>query len=127
MCSPANRLAARGFVGHRKDRVGQPAFEFRIVAELFVELGIILEHRGHDAFQRLIMLDLRILLMTVKSVVMRTGISHRGEATMPFFQGASDSTEIGSPESALAKPLTQLQEVTGIRVRPEDSGMEGSA
>jgi lipopolysaccharide/colanic/teichoic acid biosynthesis glycosyltransferase len=74
-----------------------------------------------------LMLDLRILLMTVKCVVMRTGISHRGEATMPFFQGASGSTQVGSPEGAVGKPLTQLQEVTGILVRPENSGMEGSA
>lgn len=32
-------------------------------------------------------LDLRILVLTVKAVLFRTGISARGEATMPEFQG----------------------------------------
>jgi lipopolysaccharide/colanic/teichoic acid biosynthesis glycosyltransferase len=36
-----------------------------------------------------LLLDLRVLFMTAKSVVLRTGISHGGEATMPFFTGSS--------------------------------------
>jgi lipopolysaccharide/colanic/teichoic acid biosynthesis glycosyltransferase len=44
-----------------------------------------------------LLLDLRILFMTAKCVVLRTGISHRGEATMPFFQGGASSTGADSP------------------------------
>jgi len=44
------------------------------------------------------LLDLRILLLTVKCVVLRTGISHGNEATMPFFQGEPDPSEDVSPD-----------------------------
>lgn len=37
-------------------------------------------------------LDLKILLLTVKSVLLRTGISAAGDATMPEFQGSGDPT-----------------------------------
>lgn len=39
------------------------------------------------------LLDLRILFMTAKCVVLRTGISHGNDATMPFFLGKVDSLE----------------------------------
>ncbi|MGA3372921.1 MAG: sugar transferase [Terracidiphilus sp.] len=73
------------------------------------------------------LLDLRILFMTVKCVVLRTGISHKGEATMPFFQGGSGPTGDGSPVGASGKPLTPLREGTDIPERSKKSGIEGSA
>jgi lipopolysaccharide/colanic/teichoic acid biosynthesis glycosyltransferase len=39
-----------------------------------------------------LLLDLRILFMTAKCVVLRTGISHGDEATMPFFLGETNSS-----------------------------------
>ena len=43
-----------------------------------------------------LLLDLRILLMTIKCVVMRTGISHGGEATMPVFTGKTGAAQVSS-------------------------------
>lgn len=40
---------------------------------------------------RSLLLDLRILLLTVKAVVFRTGISAAGEATMPEFNPGNDN------------------------------------
>ena len=37
---------------------------------------------------RSLWLDLKVLLMTLKKVLVRDGISHAGEATMPKFEGA---------------------------------------
>jgi len=74
-----------------------------------------------------LLLDLRILFMTVKCVLLRTGISHRGEATMPFFQGGGGLAGDGSLEGASGKPLIQLREGTDIAERSKKSGMEGRA
>jgi lipopolysaccharide/colanic/teichoic acid biosynthesis glycosyltransferase len=41
-----------------------------------------------------LMLDLRILYMTAKCVVLRTGISHGNDATMPFFLGDANSSKM---------------------------------
>jgi lipopolysaccharide/colanic/teichoic acid biosynthesis glycosyltransferase len=55
-----------------------------------------------------LLLDLRILLMTIKCVVMRTGISHGGEATMPVFTGKTGAAQVssghGSPTSGASSP-----------------------
>lgn len=40
-----------------------------------------------------IILDLRILLLTVKKVIKTEGIRHENHATMPFFQGSFDKNE----------------------------------
>lgn len=36
-----------------------------------------------------VLLDLKIITMTLKTVILRTGIAHEGEATMPEFLGSS--------------------------------------
>ncbi|MDR3774413.1 MAG: sugar transferase [Terracidiphilus sp.] len=40
-----------------------------------------------------LLLDLKIVLLTVKCVLLRSGISHEGEATMPFFTGQTNSPQ----------------------------------
>nr|WP_290567576.1 sugar transferase [Algiphilus sp.] len=45
-----------------------------------------------------IWLDIKILLLTIKKVVLREGISAEGEATMPRFEGSSQSASKGTPE-----------------------------
>eukprot|EP00747_Dinoflagellata_sp_TGD_P142535 gnl/TRDRNA2_/TRDRNA2_176255_c3_seq6.p2 gnl/TRDRNA2_/TRDRNA2_176255_c3~~gnl/TRDRNA2_/TRDRNA2_176255_c3_seq6.p2 ORF type:complete len:204 (-),score=17.15 gnl/TRDRNA2_/TRDRNA2_176255_c3_seq6:298-909(-) len=42
---------------------------------------------------RSLWLDIKILFLTVLKVVKRDGISHGGEATMPRFEGSSDTKE----------------------------------
>lgn len=54
-----------------------------------------------------LILDLRILLLTVKCVALRTGISHGTEATMPFFLGETSSTDDRSlKDSSSASPAS---------------------
>ena len=51
-------------------------------------------------------LDIKILFLTVKKVVLREGISHGEQATMPFFEGnPSDSTH--DPDGAVRKQKKQ--------------------
>jgi lipopolysaccharide/colanic/teichoic acid biosynthesis glycosyltransferase len=51
-----------------------------------------------------VLLDLRVLFLTVKCVALRSGISHGTEATMPFFTGtSSDVVTVGS-DCALEDP-----------------------
>ena len=51
-------------------------------------------------------LDIKILFLTVKKVVLREGISHGEQATMPFFEGnPSDSTH--DPDRAVRKQKKQ--------------------
>ena len=43
----------------------KPTAERLVVDELFIELGVVLEHGGHHALQRLVMLDLGVLFVGV--------------------------------------------------------------
>lgn len=54
-----------------------------------------------------LLLDLRILFMTAKCVVLRTGISHRGEATMPFFLGSAGSKGTNSQVDVSGASMTE--------------------
>jgi hypothetical protein len=53
----------RRLVGYREDRIGEPALEFRVVTELFEQLGIVLHKADQYPAQCLVMLDPRILLV----------------------------------------------------------------
>lgn len=50
-----------GLVGRVEYRVGQPAVEAGIVAELFEQLGVILQQVRHDALERIAMIRLGAL------------------------------------------------------------------
>ncbi|ROT96768.1 sugar transferase [Altererythrobacter sp. FM1] len=47
---------------------------------------------------RSIVLDIKILFLTLRKVIARDGISADGEATMPPFEGAPDRKTAGSPD-----------------------------
>ena len=47
-----------------------------------------------------LLLDLKILILTLARVASRRGISAEGEATMPYFQGESPATAEGEPDQA---------------------------
>ena len=51
------------FIGHGKNRIRHPSAEVGVVAELLIELRVVLQHRGHDALERFVVLNLRILLI----------------------------------------------------------------
>ncbi|MGD0829518.1 MAG: sugar transferase [Terracidiphilus sp.] len=53
-----------------------------------------------------LLLDLQILFMTAKCVVLRTGISHGSEATMPFFLG--DARSLESPAISVDREVSSL-------------------
>lgn len=57
-------------IRQRKHLLGQPATEFRIVAELLEQLRVVLQHGGHNADQGLIMFDARILAIGMLSGVL---------------------------------------------------------
>src|SRR5580765_8323508 len=60
-----NSACSRGGIRRvrdRKDRVCQPLLERGIVAELLEELGVVLQHGGHHARERLVVLDACVLL-----------------------------------------------------------------
>ena len=56
------------------------------------------EKFAHDIYyveNRSLLLDLRIMLMTLGAVLSRRGVSHAGEATMPKFEGSGDNNAPG--------------------------------
>ena len=55
----------RAIVSDPKYRIGQPALEFGIVAELLEQLGVVLHHSDDDAPERLVVLDPGVLLVGV--------------------------------------------------------------
>jgi hypothetical protein len=64
-------MVSRGrIICHRKNGISHPAFEIRIVTELLVQFGVVLEHRGHDPLQRLIVLDFRVLFVRILPCVL---------------------------------------------------------
>jgi len=66
---------ARRLIGHRENGIDKPAFELRVVAELFKQLSVIFHQANKYAAERLIVLDPRILLVRVFRRVLKSGIS----------------------------------------------------
>lgn len=68
-------------IRHRKDHIRQPALERWIVAELLEEFGVVLEQAEHDAAERLVVLDARVLAVGVQAGVLVGGVggNQRGD------------------------------------------------
>ncbi|KUK56519.1 MAG: hypothetical protein XD80_1883, partial [Synergistales bacterium 53_16] len=62
------------FIGQSKHRIGQPAAEPFIVAELLKELGVILEQRGHHTSEGLVVLDAGVLLVGILAGILVGGV-----------------------------------------------------
>ncbi|OZM57486.1 hypothetical protein CIB95_08510 [Lottiidibacillus patelloidae] len=64
------------------------------------------------------LLDLKILLLTIKTVLFSEGISHEGHATMPIFLGSNEGKEIMeknmTTKENLLKKITKRQAKIGI-------------
>src|SRR5208283_2830774 len=52
-------------IRRRKNRIGEPALEFWIIAELFEQLGVVLHQSDDDAAERLVVLDPRVLFVGI--------------------------------------------------------------
>src|SRR5882672_6586535 len=66
---PPSRL-----IGQSEHRIRQPPPERLVVHELFEQLGVVLEHRRHDARERLIVLDAGVLLVGVLLGILVGGV-----------------------------------------------------